>query len=688
MLRPVAALLVLSALWVPAAASQAAAPGCRPPRTALVLSGGGAKGLAHIGALRVLDSLGIRPDLIVGTSIGAVVGALYASGYSGRELDSLARAIPLAELIRAYQPRAPRSLGPVQPLVVWEQGERSFNLQSAAIVEAEVNALLNAAMLRGNLLARGSFDSLAIPFRAVATDLASGDTVVLGSGDLAQAVRASIAIPLLFAPERIGERYLVDGGLSANIPVMVARAEGADRVIVVDATEHPPEAYDAYSPFIVADRLVEFLFQQGADSLGESDLIVRPDVNRFTSLDFAPHNVMSLLEVGRAAADSMLPRLGCPPTFAGGTSRALPRRLAGVTIVGSNASERLALERLLGFGVDDRLDVNLLRSRLRHLALASEAYNSVWLHPEGGGDSTRFRLELRRAASRVAGLGLAYDNELGGRMWAGVVDRRLLGRALEGSAAVFLGELRGELYLGARRNYQVARQLLTPTLTARLASEDVRRFDEDGDELDDAPTREAIGFAGAERALPGGWELAAGARAHSWREPGRGDRSTLGFMAGVTRVSRSRGRVLSAEAIWTALYQRAALEAEVQARMGTLRLIPRLRLGWGDDLPLQLGFPLGGADGFPGLHIGERRGDHEAMLGLMLVVPLRGPLLARVELAGGRTGTGGGLLDGDGWVGGVRAGLGAETPVGPVRFEYGYGTEKRGALFVRLGRWF
>src|SRR5919112_5853375 len=88
-----------------------AAQECRPPRTALVLSGGGAKGIAHIGVLRVLDSLGIRPDLVVGTSMGAVVGALWASGYSGRELDSLARVAPLADLFRSYQPLAPRSLG-------------------------------------------------------------------------------------------------------------------------------------------------------------------------------------------------------------------------------------------------------------------------------------------------------------------------------------------------------------------------------------------------------------------------------------------------------------------------------------------------------------------------------------------------------------------------------------------------
>jgi NTE family protein len=243
--RPGPPALVLALCLTLARPSLLSGQSCHPPRTALVLSGGGAKGLAHVGVLRALDSLGIRPDLIVGSSMGAAVGALYASGYTGRELDSLARVAPLAQLFRTYQPRAPRSLGVLQPLVVWEQGEHRFYLQSAAIVESELNALVNAALLRGNLLARGNFDSLPIPFRAVATDLADRAPVVMGSGDLAQAVRASIAVPLLFDPELRDGRYLIDGGLSANLPVATARAAGATQVIVSDATDHLPPDFDA-----------------------------------------------------------------------------------------------------------------------------------------------------------------------------------------------------------------------------------------------------------------------------------------------------------------------------------------------------------------------------------------------------------------------------------------------------------
>jgi predicted acylesterase/phospholipase RssA len=659
---------------------------CRPPQTALVLSGGGAKGLAHIGVLRVLDSLGIRPDLVVGSSMGAIIGGMYASGYSGREIDSLARSLPIADLFRTYQPRAPRSLGQLQPLVVWEQGERRFNLQSATVVETEVNALVNAAMLRGNLLARGNFDSLPIPFRAVATDLADRSAVVLSSGDLARAVRASFAIPLIFAPESLDGRILADGGLVANIPIAVARAAGAERVIVSDATERLADSLDLYSPIVLADRLLGFLFLQPEDSLRPGDILVRPAVEGFTGLNFSAANVDALIRRGSAAADTILPKVTCLGYRLPPAPRTLPSRISGYEIASRNASERLSIQRLLGLGLSDSLEPELLRSRVRRLA-QSEAYQAVWLSPRGAADSVSFHVSVRRSARRVAGLGLAYDNELGGRMWVGAVDRRTLNLALEGSAALFIGEFRKELYAGLRRNYQLGRQLMTPALTARLASESVRQFDSEGEEVAPSKTREAVGFAGMERAFSAGWQAAIGAIGHSWHEPGR-NRSTLGGSIRVLKANLSGIRLAQASLLWTSIYRRADFDGEGYARVGPIRLRPRLRLGWGQHLPLQATFPLGGEDGFPGLHIGERRGDREVLLDLLITYPLRGPFVGRLEFATGRSAVGGPFLDESGWEVGGRVGLGAETPVGPVRFEYGLADRGRGALFVRLGRWF
>lgn len=659
---------------------------CRPDRVALVLSGGGAKGLAHIGVLRVLDSLGVRPALVVGSSMGAVIGGMYASGYTGREIDSLARALPLASLFRTYAPRVPRSLGPLQPLIVWEQGSGGFALQTAAVREPEANSLLNAAMLRGNLIARGDFDALPIPFRAVATDLRDRSAVVLATGDLARAVRASVAVPLVIPPESLGTRLLADGGLSANIPVAIARRTGATRVIVSDATEHARDSVNYFSPISLADRLLGFLFEQPPDSLAAADVRVRPDVNDFASLDFAPDRVAALIDRGAEAARAALAGASCLPHGAL-RRQPPPARVNTVVTAGATPAERRALLRALGLEPRTTLDVASLRAGVRRLG-ESEVFNAVWLGPTGTGDSVSFDLIPSHAPRRAAGVGLVFDNELGGRMWIGIVDRDLLRLALDGSAALFVGELRRELALGLRRSSGIGGRLITPTLTAEVATETVRRFDSDHNEVPGFDTRELRLFAGAEHEFGGGWTAAAGGAGIAWREPASGDAHAAGALFRVTRVDQSAARTVLAEAELSPTVKRAALAISPSVRAGPVSFRPLVRLGWGRRLPLQYTFALGGSDGFPGAHIGELRGDREAMAGLALTMAVKGPLVVTAEAAAGRSALGGPLLDSKGWIAGGRAGIGADTPIGPVRFDYGLASGGRSALRVRLGRWF
>jgi hypothetical protein len=224
-------------------------------------------------------------------------------------------------------------------------------------------------------------------------------------------------------------------------------------------------------------------------------------------------------------------------------------------------------------------------------------------------------------------------------------------------------------------------------VTTRLATETIRRFTDDGSELQSEETREGVGFAGLERAFEPGWQVALGTLGRAWREPGR-ELSTVGGNLRILKTSRSRGQVLEAELFWGGAYRRASLDGDAVLTTGGLRVRPRLRLGWGDRLPLQTTFPLGGDDGFPGLHLGERRGDREALVSVLATYQIKGPFVGRLELAAGRSGSGGPLLNSEGWLAGARLGVGAETPVGPVRFEYGVASGGRGSVFVRLGRWF
>ena len=689
MRRAVRAAAVLLSSASAAAPASAQASACLAPRTALVLSGGGAKGLAHVGVLRALDSLGIRPDLVVGTSIGSVIGAMYASGYSAREIDSLAAAMPVASLFRTFEPRAPLSLAPLQPLLVWEFGERGFTMQGAAVREPDANALLNAAMLRGNLLARGDFDRLSIPLRVVAADLADRSAVILRSGDLARAVRASIAIPLVFVPERIDGRFLADGGLAANIPIGIARAEGAERVIVSDATEGFSDSMNLFSPFVVADRLLGFLFEQRREELRPGDVYIRPDVAGFQSLDFDPARTRELIDRGRRAADSSLAPVTCTAAPAAPVARATPGPWLHVRSVSASPlpeRERGPLLRLLDLEEGDSIRPARLRDRVR-LAARSDRYLAVWLNPSGYGDTVAFSIVAERAPRRVAALGLAYDNEIGGRMWLGGVERDLLGEEIEAHGALLLGNLEKEFRGGVRRRYYVGGLPVMPLLEGHLLSADIRTFDADGDEAERLDTREGAGRAGIRWTLASDWSLTTGLDARWWRNPDATTDRSAGLGVELSRSTQSAEPTLVASGLWNDRFRRLAVEATRTVLVAGFRVRPTVRVGWGRNLPLHLTLPLGGSDGFPGLHVGELRGDREAFGSLHVARPVLGPLSLHVEGAVGRIGTGGPLLEGD-WRAGVRAGIGAATPVGPVRFEYGLTKEGRRAAFVRLGRWF
>jgi len=674
---------------VPSARAQSA---CPAGPLALVLSGGGAKGLAHVGVLEVLERRGIRPDLIVGTSMGAIIGGMYASGYPARVIDSLSRVLPLPSLFRRYAPGRRLAWGNLLPVAIWEQGEGGFALQTAAVREREVNALFNAALLRGNLQARGDFARLPIPFRAVATDLRNRLPIALDGGDLAQAVRASAAIPLVFPPEIIAGRALIDGGLSANIPVAQARALGATRIIVSDVTEHPKDSLDASAPLDVAGQVLSFLFVQPGDSLTGDDILIRSPVDSFPTLDFSSRAITRLIDLGRVAADSALDAWACMRPGLPRTDTLLttspPITVGSVAVDNGHAHDRALAEQTLGLAPGRVVDAADLRASLLLLA-EMEPYRSVWLHPTPAGDSTAFRVQVRHASRRVAGLGLAFDNDLGGRLWLGLLNRVELDARYELSGVLTLGRFRRDLTGGVRRNFGAGAGRTTVLGTLRAGTEDVRDFTPDGVELESLDTKELIGVVGVEQAVGRRVRVLAGFDARWWRNPdGSADRSVGALLRGewddaTGRRTLARGELLLSEAI-----QRVVGEISPPLTTGRLTVHPTARVAWGDGLPLQDAFPLGGSDGFPGLHLGERRGDREVYGSVVVSYGVLGPVGLRGTLAAGRTAIGGSLLGNDGWLGGGRGGIGADTPLGLVTLEYGVATNGRGTAFVRVGQWF
>lgn len=689
--------LLLACLAVAAGTAPLAAqvPACTEGRTALVLSGGGAKGLAHLDILAAMDSLGVRPDYVVGTSMGAIIGALYAGGATARRADSLATASSPSDLFSSTAPVAPLEWEPFAPLLVWAGGAQGFSLQSPTVSEADANARLSALLLRSNLLARGDFDRLPIPFRAVATDLVTRDTVVLVSGDLAQAVRASMAVPLVFSPERIDGRLLTDGGLSANVPVAIARAlPGVTRVIVSDVTSPLlTKAELEGGGLAVAEQMANFLFAQPPAAIGPGDVYIRVDLKQFKNLDFTPTTVDSIHRRGRRAADSAFAAASCLP-YGSLPSVPLPDRVVAFTLAGGAPTDASVLQQFLGLAAGQPLDESTLARQVDAVGELG-SYTSLWLHPtDAGSDAVAFHASVQPAPSKLAGATVAYDRDLGGRLGLMYLDRRLFGHAIAGSLTLGVGTLLNDVTGGLRRYFGAGRSWIAPTLTLHFENQAILLYDAEGSSEGRTDTREGVVFAGFEQGVSGGWVLAAGFDGRSWRDGDAtavgGNPASDGSSAGIrVAAQHPRGAWQSdGEFVWSTTFQRVGLQTSYSASLGRFTLTPLARVGWGQDLPLQDQFPLGGTIGFPGLATEQLRGDREVFAGLGLSHPIRGPVRWELLVAAGRSANGGSLFENTDWLGGMRGGLVIDTPIGDVQAAYGFTTTGIDNVYVRIGRWF
>ena len=243
-------LLAVLAGALPAAPQEPTSPAPARPRLALALSGGGARGIAHIGALRALEEAGIPIDAIAGNSMGAVVGSIYASGRNVAELQAIVLSLDWATLFsgrpdRSYVPVARREDRYGSTIGV-DFDWKGARLPGGLLSDHRIDAFLIEQLAPANYAAGGDFDRLPVPFRCVATALDNGERVVLARGDLARAVRASMSIPLVFPPVDWNGRPLVDGMVVDNLPVDVARELGAAVVVAVDigSPDLEPAAYD------------------------------------------------------------------------------------------------------------------------------------------------------------------------------------------------------------------------------------------------------------------------------------------------------------------------------------------------------------------------------------------------------------------------------------------------------------
>lgn len=302
------------------------------PKIGLVLSGGAARGLAHIGVLKALEEQGVRIDAIAGTSMGAVVGGLYASGYSIAELEQLATTLDWQQALSDAPPRKDvpfrrkqddRDFLVKQKLSFRDDGSLGLPL---GVIQGQNLALLLESKLAHAADVR-DFDKLPIPFRAVATDITSGEKVIFRRGHLPQVIRASMSIPAVFAPVELDGRLLVDGGMTDNIPVDVVREMGVDLAIVVDIGTPLRNRKQLATVVDVLNQSITLMTRRNSEeqlaSLRREDILVQPPLSAFGVTDFG--RAQDMIDAGYRATRALDPRLAALRRPEGDSNLAMAR---------------------------------------------------------------------------------------------------------------------------------------------------------------------------------------------------------------------------------------------------------------------------------------------------------------------------------------------------------------------------
>ena len=408
-------------------------------RVGLVLGGGGARGAAHIGVLKELERRRIPIDVIAGTSMGAIVGGLYATGMSADELEQLVASLDWVGALSDEPHREDLSFRRKQDdrqfPIDFELGVRGTELimPQGVIQGHKLDLLLRELTLSASHV--HDFDKLPIPFRAIASDIERGEIHVMKSGDLALAIRASMSVPGAFAPVRIDDHLLVDGGLVGNLPVDIMQSLGVDVIIAVDV-EFPLYGPDELgSAVAISEQMLTILIRKETlrqiDRLGDHDVLIRPDLGVYPSTDFG--NIVETIEPGQAATRAQAAKLDVLALQPDDWQRYLARRrpLPGVdgdlAFVRVEHDGRLAsevLENSLGVRPGDPIDAKAMASDADSLQ-GLQLYQRVGyrLEKEDGHDGVVYDAEAKSWGPNFLQFGIALEDDLEGSTGFNVATR-------------------------------------------------------------------------------------------------------------------------------------------------------------------------------------------------------------------------------------------------------------------------
>ena len=399
-------------------------------RVGLVLGGGGARGAAHIGVLKELERMRIPVDAIAGTSMGAIVGGLYATGMSAEELEDLVGSLDWAGALTDKPDRDDLSFRRKQDdadfPINFELGVRGTELvlPKGVIQGQELDLLLRELTLRVSHIE--NFDQLPIPLRVIASDIERGEAWVMAEGDLAKSIRASMSVPAVFAPVRIGDRLLVDGGIVGNLPVDVMKEMGVDIIIAVDVEFPLYGPDDLGSVLTISEQMLTILIRKETlrqiERLGDRDILIRPELGLYASTNFS--DILSTIEPGVTAAQEQSAKLAEISLSEDAWNNHLAARkrpvepashLAFVRVVHDGKLAPAVLESKLSVAAGDAIDpVTLALNADRLFGLQLYEQVSYKLVQEDAGTGVEYRARTKSWGPNFLQFGVSLEDDFEG----------------------------------------------------------------------------------------------------------------------------------------------------------------------------------------------------------------------------------------------------------------------------------
>lgn len=417
--------------------------GADRPRTALVLSGGGARGFAHLGVLKALEEIGFYPDVIIGTSFGAVIGALYAGGST---IEEIQRYIDNTKWSSVLVSKPYRDIELVTqkmmelPELFTLRFDENFNVifPRNLISTQALQERIFQMTVYPEYAANGNYDSLMIPLRIVAADLKTGKSVILNQGNLARAVTASSAFPILLEPVRWDTLLLVDGGITNNVPCDVARELGAEFIVAVDVTSKVGALtadFDVLDVFGQAMNTLAYL--SDTRNLYLADILIQPQLGNLTAADF--DSLETFITAGYAATQPYLSRIREYQTTTQRDTLFLKKavdelnhaRINRIKFKGNRITRNFVLKRELLLKEGDIWNTALARRSMKNL-FSTGLFKNVYLSPRPVGEGLLdLTVEVEEQERTLFSFGARYDSERKASAFLGLKYRNVFGSGID-----------------------------------------------------------------------------------------------------------------------------------------------------------------------------------------------------------------------------------------------------------------